>query len=47
MCPGIYNGPYGNWSMVTNPCSLQVIWYMDTSEDKTTNSVVISHYVCV
>ena len=18
MCPGLYNGPYGNWSMVTN-----------------------------
>ena len=21
MCPGLYNVPYGNWSVATDPCS--------------------------
>ena len=24
VCPGLYNGSYGNWSVATNPCSIHL-----------------------
>ena len=24
MCPGLYNGPFGNWRVATNPCSIHL-----------------------
>ena len=27
MCPGLHNGSYGNWLVVTNPCSIHLGFY--------------------